>query len=355
MATVGLIEGMAEATASIVKIFSGALSDRFGKRKILAAIGYGLAAFTKPVFPLAASLGWIVAARFVDRVGKGIRGAPRDALIADIAPEDSRGASFGLRQTLDTIGAFVGPLIAIALMWLSANNFTLVFWIAVIPGLLSFLLIMFAVREPERAPGTGVTQSPLSVAAIKKLGGAYWWIVAVASVFTLARFSEAFLLLRAQQVGLPLVLVPAVLVVMNVVYALSAYPAGALSDKVDRIKVLIFGLGLLIVADLALAAPFGGLWMVGLGVALWGLHMGFSQSLFAALVADAAPADLRGTAYGWFNLFGGVAMLAASVIAGELWDHFGSAVTFLTGAGITLFALAGVIVLRGRMSPDAKA
>ena len=355
MATVGLIEGMAEATASIVKIFSGALSDRFGKRKILAAIGYGLAAFTKPVFPLAASLGWIVAARFVDRVGKGIRGAPRDALIADIAPEDSRGASFGLRQTLDTIGAFVGPLIAIALMWLSANNFTLVFWIAVIPGLASFLLIMFAVREPERAPGTGVAQSPLSVAAIKKLGGAYWWIVAVASVFTLARFSEAFLLLRAQQVGLPLVLVPAVLVVMNVVYALSAYPAGALSDKMDRIKVLIFGLGLLIVADLALAAPFGGLWMVGLGVALWGLHMGFSQSLFAALVADAAPADLRGTAYGWFNLFGGVAMLAASVIAGELWDHFGSAVTFLTGAGITLFALAGVIVLRGRMSPDAKA
>jgi Na+/melibiose symporter-like transporter len=225
MVTVGVIEGIAEATASIVKVFSGALSDWLGKRKLLAAFGYGLAACTKPIFPLASSVGWLVAARFIDRVGKGIRGAPRDALIADIAPPHLRGASFGLRQSLDTIGAFVGPLIAIALMWLTANHFQSIFWIAVIPAFLSVALLLFSVREPERPAALRKVRFPLSLEELRRLDSSYWLVVAVATVFTLARFSEAFLILRAQGVGLPLVLIPMVLVMMNAVYALTAYPA----------------------------------------------------------------------------------------------------------------------------------
>jgi len=346
--TVGIIEGIAEATAAIVKIFSGALSDRLGKRKLLAAIGYGLAAFTKPVFPLAGSVGWLVAARFIDRIGKGIRGAPRDALVADIAPPHLRGASFGLRQSLDTVGAFVGPLLAIAGMWLFADNFTLVFWLAVIPAFLSFGLIAFAVQEPERPAELRKVKSPLSLAELGRLGGAYWWVVAVAAVFTLARFSEAFLILRAQSIDLPLALVPSVMVVMNIAYALSAYPAGLLSDKVDRTVVLVLGLALLIVADIVLGLA-GGILGVAIGVILWGLHMGFTQGLLATLVADAAPAELRGTAFGMFNLVSGVALLAASVIAGALWDAAGPEGTFLAGAAFTAIALAGLLGVRGRL------
>lgn len=338
---VGFIEGIAEATASITKIFSGALSDWLGRRKELAAAGYGLAAFTKPVFPLATSLSWLIAARFIDRVGKGIRGAPRDALVADLSPPELRGASFGLRQSLDTIGAFAGPLIAILLMLITANSFTTVFWIAVIPGFLSFFLIAFAVKEPERPAGMRKVKSPLSRAELARLGADYWGVVAIAGVFTLARFSEAFLILRAQSVGLPIALVPAVMVLMNLVYALSAYPAGILSDRMDRYTILIAGLVLLIVADVVLALS-DGVTGVAIGVALWGLHMGLSQGLLATLVADTAPDELRGTAYGMFNLVTGIALLAASVIAGGLWDVTGPKGTFLAGAG---FAALSVIAL----------
>jgi MFS family permease len=345
MVTVGIIEGIAEATASIVKIFSGAISDWLGKRKLLAAIGYGLAAFTKPVFPLAASVSWLVAARFVDRIGKGIRGAPRDALVADIAPAHLRGASFGLRQSLDTVGAFLGPLLAIGLMWLTVNNFQVVFWVAVIPAFLALGLLLFAVQEPERPAGLRKVRFPLSLPELKRLGSAYWLVVAVATVFTLARFSEAFLVLRAQGTGLPLVLIPMVLVVMNVVYAFAAYPAGVLSDRYNRLTVLIIGLALLIAADLVLAfAP--GLTGVAVGVALWGLHLGVTQGLLATLVADTAPTELRGTAYGMFNLMGGLALLAASVVAGLLWDGFGPQATFLAGAAFTALALVGLALVR---------
>jgi MFS family permease len=348
MVTVGFIEGIAEATASITKIFSGALSDWLGKRKLLAVLGYGLAAFTKPVFPLAPSVSWLIGARFVDRVGKGIRGAPRDALVADIAPAHLRGASFGLRQSLDTVGAFLGPLLGIGLMWWTADNFRAVFWVAVVPAFLAFALMIFAVREPARPKGLRKVHNPISLAAIKRLGPSYWWIVGIAAVFTLARFSEAFLILRAQDVGLPITLVPAVLVVMNVVYALAAYPAGVASDRMNRTTLLIVGLVLLIAADLALALlpSIGG---VALGVVLWGLHMGLTQGLFAALVADAAPPELRGTAYGFFNLLTGVAMLAASVIAGALWDATGPKATFVAGACFAFLALAGLLGLRGRI------
>ncbi len=345
--TVGVIEGIAEATAAITKVFSGVLSDWLGKRKLLVAIGYGLAAFTKPVFPLASTIGWLVGARFIDRIGKGIRGAPRDALIADIAPAHLRGASFGLRQSLDTIGAFVGPFLAILLMWTTANNFKTVFWVAVIPAFLSFALVIFAVSEPERQGDQRRVASPLSSVELRRLGSAYWWVVAIATLFTLARFSEAFLVLRAQSIGLPIMLVPAVMIVMNVVYALAAYPAGMLADKVDRLVVLMFGLCLLIVGDLFLAYSTG---LVGvmIGVVLWGLHMGFTQGLIATLIADTSPADLRGTAYGMFNLLSGIAMLAASVIAGALWDVWGPQGTFLAGAVFTVIALVGLVIIRGR-------
>ena len=345
MTTVGVIEGVAEATASIVKVFSGAISDWLGRRKLLAVIGYGLAAFTKPVFPLASSVGWLVAARFVDRIGKGIRGAPRDALIADIAPEHLRGASFGLRQSLDTVGGFLGPALAVGLMWLTADKFQSVFWIAVLPAFLSLGLILFAVHEPAPAEGRRAVRAPLSRAELKNLGAPYWLVVGFATVFALARFSEAFLILRAQAMGLSLALVPMVLVLMYAAFALSAYPAGVLSDRVGRMTLLMAGFALLIVADLVLAVS-GNLAGVAVGVVLWGLHMGFTQGLLATLVADTAPPELRGTAYGVFNLLGGVAVLVASVLAGALWDDFGPAATFLAGAGMTAVALVGLAMVR---------
>jgi MFS family permease len=349
MLTVGFIEGIAEATASITKVFSGALSDRLGKRKILAAVGYGLAAFTKPIFPLASSVGWLVAARFIDRIGKGIRGAPRDALVADIAPVHLRGASFGLRQSLDTVGAFLGPGLAIGLMWITANNFQTVFWFAVVPAFLALALLLFAVHEPDRPPGLREVRSPLSLSELKRLGPAYWWVVGIAVVFSSGRFSEAFLILRAQNVGLPLVLVPMVLVLMNVVYAVAAYPAGVLSDHANRITVLAVGFAFLVAADLVLtlASTIAG---VAVGVALWGLHMGFTQGLLATLIADTAPPELRGTAYGFFNLLSGLALLAASIIAGALWDSVGSQGSFLAGATFIALALAGLAATR-RIAP----
>lgn len=346
---VGVIEGIAEATAAITKVFSGALSDRIGRRKELAALGYGLAAVTKPIFPLASSLGWVVAARFIDRVGKGIRGAPRDALVADLAPEGRSGAAFGLRQSLDTFGAFLGPLLAIALMWVFANDFRSVFWVAVIPAFLALGLILFAVNEPPRPEGLRKVRNPLARAELRLLGGTYWAVVAVATVFTLARFSEAFLILRAEEVGLSLMLVPLVLVGMNAVYAVSAWPAGVLSDRMSRPVLLMAGLALLIAADLvlALAPGFAGL---GLGIALWGLHMGLTQGLLSALVAEAVPAELRGTAFGMFNLVTGGALLLASVIAGALWQGLGSEATFLAGAGFAMVAALGLLPLRARLA-----
>jgi MFS family permease len=328
--TVGIIEGVAEATAAIVKVFSGALSDWLGTRKFLAALGYGLAAFTKPIFPLAPSVGWLIAARFIDRVGKGIRGAPRDALVADISPNHVRGASFGLRQSLDTVGAFAGPLLAIFLMWLTGDHFVSVFWIAVIPAFLAFALIIVAVHEPERAAGLRQVRMPLSRLELRRLDAAYWWVVTLATVFTFARFSEAFLVLRAQSVGVPLMLVPVVLVIMNIAYALSAYPIGALSDRIDRVTILLVGLVMLLVADLVLAFA-AGVMAVAVGATLWGLHMGFTQGLLATLVADTAPVELRGTAFGVFNLVTGLALLLASLIAGGLWDVAGPQGTFLAG------------------------
>jgi MFS family permease len=327
---VGLIEGVAESTALVVKVFSGALSDYLGKRKVLAVVGYTLGALSKPFFAMAPGVGTVLAARFVDRIGKGIRGAPRDALVADIAPPHLRGAAFGLRQALDTIGAFLGPLLAIGLMVLWSNDMRAIFWVAVIPGLLAVALLVFGVQEPQATPGARRT-NPITSANFKRMSGPFWFVVILGAVFSLARFSEAFLVLRAQQVGLPLFLAPLVLVVMNLVYSVAAYPFGKMADEQSHTKLLAWGLVVLIAADIVLA--LGTHWTVTLGgVALWGLHMGMTQGLLAAMVADTAPADLRGTAYGLFNLASGLALLVASVLAGFLWDRFGATVTFYAGA-----------------------
>jgi MFS family permease len=344
--SVGLIEGVAEATAAITKVFSGTLSDYLGRRKMLTVIGYGLAAITKPMFPLAGSVAWIFTARFIDRIGKGIRGAPRDALIGDIAPPHLRGACYGLRQSLDTVGAFAGPLLAMGFMVLLANDFRAVFWIAVIPAFLSVAILIFAVKEPEPTRPEGEARSPIRLRNLGQMGAPYWWLVIVGAVLGLARFSEAFLVLRAENVGLAIALVPMVFVVMNFVYAVSAYPAGTLSDRVDRRLVLAAGFIFLIAADVVLALATG-IWSVMAGVVLWGLHMGLTQGLLAAMVADATPPEIRGTAFGIFNLATGLALLGGNLVAGLLWDHTGPSGTFFMGAGITAVALAGLVALRG--------
>ena len=337
---VGLIEGLAESTALIVKIFSGTLSDYLGKRKGLAVLGYALGAFSKPLFALAPSLGIVLTARLLDRVGKGIRGAPRDALVADITPPHLRGAAFGLRQTLDTVGAFLGPLLAVGLMLLWANDFRAVFLVAAIPGLMALALLVFGLREPVHL-GKGKRINPFRKDSLRRLEASYWWVVGIGAILTLARFSEAFLVLRAQQGGIPDALVPLVMVAMSLTYALSAYPFGKLSDRTSHAVLLTLGLVLLILADLVLAAS-NQWWAVLAGVALWGVHMGITQGLMATMVANAAPADLRGTAYGFFNLVSGLAMLVASVIAGWMWDRYGAPVTFLVGAAFCLIALAAL-------------
>lgn len=337
---VGFVEGLAESLALMVKVFSGTLSDYLGRRKELAVFGYTLGTVTKPLFALASSLGVVLTARLLDRIGKGIRGAPRDALVADIAPLHLRGAAFGLRQALDTVGAFLGPLLATLLMVLWANDFRTVFWVAVIPGILSVALLVVGVHEPSTRQDRSRV-NPIRWENLSRLGPAYWWVVGIGAIFTLARFSEAFLVLRANQVGVPLALTPLVMVAMNLVYAGSAYPFGKLSDRISHTKLLVLGLMILIGADLVLAMH--GHWeVVLLGVSLWGLHMGITQGLLATMVADTAPADLRGTAYGLFNLASGLAMLVASVLAGLLWDGLGASVTFYAGAIFSGLAIFGV-------------
>ncbi len=344
VATIGLVEGIAEATAAVTKVFSGTISDWIGKRKLLVVLGYGLAALTKPVFPLAGSVAWVLGARFADRLGKGIRGAPRDALIADITPKSLRGAAYGLRQALDSVGAFAGPLLAIAGMAWFANDFRAAMWLAVPPAFIAVALLMRYVREPE--PTAGATaREPLALRDAWQLPRRFWRVVLLGAVFTLARFSEAFLVLRAQDVGFELMLVPVVMVVMNVFYALCAYPAGSAADRYRPRTLLLVGLAVLIASDLVLAAASGPVSMLA-GAALWGIHMALTQGLLAKLVADTAPVRLRGTAFGIFNLVSGGALLAASAIAGVLWSVLGAPATFVAGAAFAGIAAAGLLAYR---------
>ncbi len=345
MLTVGVVEGIAEATAAITKVFSGALSDYLGKRKFLMVLGYALAAFTKPIFPLATSIGWVFGARFVDRIGKGIRGAPRDALVADIAPPRLRGAAYGLRQALDSIGAFLGPLLAVAFMVWFANDIKAVMWIAVVPAFIAVALLMIYVRDPQRHHAEPTPTAPLALADARRLPPGYWLVVLLGGVFTLARFSEAFLVLRALDVGIALAYVPVVMIAMNVAYAAFAYPAGIAADRISARTLLLLGLMLLIAANVVLALTASPL-MALVGSMLWGLHMACTQGLLAKLVADTAPARLRGTAFGIFNLVSGIALLLASVIAGALWSVFGAPATFLAGAAFAAATALGLLAYR---------
>jgi MFS family permease len=342
MVTIGIIEGIAEATAAIAKVFSGIVSDYFRKRKYLVVLGYGLSAITKMIFPLATTIGWVFGARFADRIGKGIRGAPRDALIADITPPQLRGAAYGLRQSLDSVGAFVGPILAVIFMIWLANDIKAVLWIAVIPAFLAVFLLVFAVREPESSEYAVDVGNNLTLIDVKNLPQRYWFVVVLGAVFTLARFSEAFLILRAQDVGLTVTYVPAIMVVMNVVYAIFAYPAGAASDRLSARTLLVYGLMILIIADVVLAIAASP-WITLLGAAFWGLHMALTQGLLSKLVADTAPAELRGTAFGILNLVSGAALLLASVIAGSLWSIYGASTTFITGALFAAVATLGLL------------
>ena len=338
---VGLIEGLAESTALLVKVFSGTLSDYLGKRKGLAVVGYALGALSKPLFAIAPVIGVVFAARLLDRAGKGIRGAPRDALVADLTPAKIRGAAFGLRQSLDTVGAFVGPLVAFGLMLLWANDFRAVFWVAVVPGLMAVGLLAIGLREPKQHT-TNQRRNPIQKASLKRLSRRYWWVVGIGATFSLARFSEAFLVLRALQGGIPVAWVPLVMVGMNLIYAASAYPFGRLSDQVSHRVLLAGGLVVLIAADAVLAS--GAHWLpLMCGVILWGIHMGMTQGLLAAMIAETAPDDLRGTAYGFFNLVSGLAMLVASILAGYLWDRWGAAYAFYFGAAFCAFALMALM------------
>jgi len=350
VAMVGLIDGVAESTASISKLFSGYWSDRIGRRKPLILLGYGLGALSKPFFPLASSAGIVLGARFADRIGKGLRGAPRDALVADVTPMPIRGRAFGLRQSLDTVGAFLGPLLAIVLMIVFANDIRSVFWVAAIPAILAVLLVIIGVEDRQSPDGKTSVKAPVRVRDVRKLGRPFWGVVAIGIVFTLARFSEAFLILKASAEGLPLALAPLVLVVMNVVYAIGAYPAGFLSDKIRASNLLLWGLACLVTADLSLALLSG---MLGafLGIALWGAHMALTQGLMAKLVADNAPEHLRGSAFGVFNLATGLALLVASIVAGLLWDQLGSSATFLAGAS---FAFVAFLLLVFRRHVDRR-
>lgn len=340
--SVGFIEGVAEAASQITKLFSGAISDWIGKRKPLVLAGYGLSALTKPLFPLASGVGVVVAARLIDRIGKGIRGAPRDALIGDVTPVELRGTAFGLRQAMDTVGAFVGPLLAMLLMAVSNDNFRLVFWVAVLPAIMAVLLILYGVQEPDVPRAAERRPFPIQRAELGRLDGAYWWLVGIATILTFGKFSEAFLLLAAEHVGLAIALIPGVFVVMNLVYAASAYPFGRLSDVISRRLILALGVGFLIAADIILATA-GTPWQLAAGVVLWGLHMGATQGLLSTLVVDAAPADLRGTALGMFNLITGAALLVASILAGSLWTAFGPAATFIAGGTFAVIALIGML------------
>ncbi|HDT6546017.1 TPA: MFS transporter [Kluyvera ascorbata] len=334
---IGLIEGVAEATALCVKVFSGVISDYISKRKGLAVLGYGLGALSKPLFALASTSGMIFSARMIDRIGKGIRGAPRDALVADVTPPEIRGAAYGLRQTLDTMGGFLGPLLAVGLMLLWSNDFRAVYWVAVVPAFLAVALLFCGLHEP-RTPVVTARTNPIKKENLKRLGVDCWWVIGLGGVFTLARFSEAFLVLRAHEVNIPLALIPLVMVAMNIVFSFTAYPFGRLSDSTSHRRLLQMGLVVLIMADLVLALSHSWVGII-VGVALWGVHMGMTQGLLNTMIAHTAPADLRGTAFGLFSLLSGLGLLIASLGAGLLWDIWGSASTFFAGAMICVLTL----------------
>jgi MFS family permease len=338
----GAIDGVAEATANFAKLGSGRLSDLSRRRKPWVVAGYGLAALSKPLFPLATSAPLVMAARFADRIGKGIRGSPRDAMIADETAPEIRGRAFGLRQAMDTIGALLAPIVAIGLMLLLANDIRLVFWIAVLPAAASFLLAWLALREPEQALAP-LKRSPF-FAGFRQLDKDTKRLLAVGFLFGLARFSEGFLILKGLEVGLSETWSPLTLAVFNLAYVALAYPAGALSDRMSPRSILMAGIAVLVAGDLVLAGS-GTLAGVVLGAGLWGAHMALTQGIFSRMIADSAPEELRATSFGAFWFVSGAAGLLASLGAGLLWDRDGSSAIFLTSAAVAAAALAMLALL----------
>jgi MFS family permease len=341
MASVGVIEGLAEATTSLMKIFSGVISDWIGRRKPLVLLGYGLSAINKVLFPLADTAFTVLIARVADRVGKGIRDAPRDALLTDVTPSGIRGSGFGLRLALYTIGAVVGPLAAIGLMTLSGDDFRLVFWVALIPAFISVGILHVGIKEPPNQHSADDWRLPIRRADLARLAAPFWWAIVIASLFALARFSQAFLVLKAHDIGVDAAFVPMMLVLMHVIYSAAAYPFGVLSDYIDRRLQLVIGGVILISADLVLANA-STVWVTSLGAILWGLQMGVTQGLLSAVIADAAPENLRGTAFGIYDLAVGIATFIASAGAGTVWMLGGPMATFSIGAALaaaTVFML----------------
>ena len=339
VAVLGAIDGVAEATASFAKLVSGRLSDRSQRRRPWILAGYGLAALTKPLFALATGPLAVLGARLVDRTAKGLRGAPRDALIADVTPPEQRGAAYGLRQSLDTVGALLAPIAAAGLMIWLAGDIRSIFWIAVIPAFVSVAIALLYLREPEKE--VAPPRPPPLLRSFREVDRNCRRIILVAFLFTLARFSEGFLVLKAVESGVSLTLAPLILVVFNLSYVLLSYPAGMLSDRRDPRAILTAGILLLVSGNVVLAMVPG---LVGLllGVALWGGHMALTQGLFAKLIANAAPAHLRATSFGLFHVATGVGLLLASIGGGLLWDRDGSSATFLASAAVA--AAAGVMV-----------
>jgi MFS family permease len=336
--TLGLIEGLAEGVASVIKAFSGALSDYLKKRKILVVIGYGLSTLTKPFFALASTATWIFVARFVDRLGKGIRGAPRDSLIADSTSTKIRGTAYSLRQTLDTLGAVLGPIFAIIILYLTTNNFRLVLWFAVIPAVLCIVVLIFGVKESTLKKNISRKKSYFLFENFLKITPVIWLFFLTVFILNLGHFSEAFLLLRSQEIGLKVSFIPVVFVVMNVAYAIVAVPFGHLADRGGFFILIVCGFLILVLADIILALTNSVGWMF-VGIIFWGIHLGMTQGLLLAMISKLSPLELRGTSFGLFHAISGVALLTASLIAGYLWQYYYSGLIFFVSAIITLVGI----------------
>ena len=348
-AVIGLIEGLAESVASLLKVVSGWLSDRLGRRKWLTVVGYGLSTLVKPFLYLAASWSSVLSVRLADRVGKGIRTAPRDALIADSIDESQRGLSFGLHRAMDTAGAFVGLLIAAGVIWamqasggiLERATFQTVVLVSIVPAVLAVLILAYGVRE---VPRRGAASEAPSL-ALKGFDTRFRGFLLILIIFTLGNSSDAFLILRAQERGLSVLAVMGALLSLNLVYTLVSGPAGALSDRIGRRRVIVGGWLLYGMVYLGFAVAGAG-WQVWLLYALYGLYYGVTEGAARALVADIVDPAQRGTAYGLFNAVVGVTALPASLIAGLLWrglgpwQGFGASAPFLFGAGLSLAAAA---------------
>jgi MFS family permease len=338
----GAIDGIAEATASFAKLVSGRLSDRSMRRKPWILGGYGLAAAAKPLFAVATNAWMVMVARFSDRVGKGIRGAPRDAMIADETPPAIRGRAFGLRQGLDTVGALLAPIVAVALMFAFSDDIRTVFWVAMIPAVAAVILILVALREPEVHSAPRQPQALL--AGFRDINRQTRRVLAVAFLVMLARFSEGFLILRGIDIGLSPAVSPLVMVVFSLGFLALAYPAGALSDSTNPRSILVGGIAVLIAGNLILAQDWG---VAGLitGVLLWGAHMALTQGILARMIADSAPPQLRATSFGAFYFVTGIATLLASVAAGLIWDREGAPATFIASAAVAAVAWAMLTLL----------